>query len=59
MNKFKIWLIKLLCGGKLPLEPCTALWRLIDEENQKLENEIRCDYIEAWEEAVDRVENWI
>ena len=56
--KIRMWLIRLLFDGKVPMDASTALWRLIDEENQKPEDEIRCDYIEAWEEAAARVKNW-
>ena len=59
MKKFRMWIIRLLCGGKLPIDAVSALWILIDEENQKPEDEIRCDYIEAWEEASERVKSWI
>lgn len=59
MGKLRIWLIKLLCGGKMPLDPSAAIWMLIDEENQKEEDQIRCDYIEAWQEAAKRVKSWI
>lgn len=63
MNKLKYklfsWLVKQLCGGKTPITPSTAIWMLIDEENQKPEDEIRCDYIEAWEEAAERVPNYM
>ncbi len=62
MNKLKrkivITLIRLLCNGKAPIEPSTAIWELIDKENQKDPNEIRCDYIEAWVEAAERVRNF-
>lgn len=36
--------------------PDLALWELIDNENQKPENEIRCVYIEAWEAAIEEME---
>lgn len=58
MGRLRLWLIKILCGGKLPQKPSDALWQLIDEEKKKPENEIRCDYIEAWEEAAKRVANY-
>ena len=32
--------------------PDKALWDLIDREKEKPEDEIRCDYIEAWEVAI-------
>lgn len=61
--KLKRWKLKrrlliLLYGGKLPVDPSDALWKLIDNEKQKPENEIRCDYIEAWVEAAERVQRW-
>lgn len=58
MNKLRSWLIKLLCGGHTPVAPSVALWELIDEENQKPKDEIRCNYIEAWQEAAERVRNY-
>lgn len=58
MRKIRIWLARLLCGGRIPILPSTAIWELIDEENQKSEDEIRCDFIEAWEEAAERVQNY-
>lgn len=58
MTRFRIWLIRLLCGGKLPIEPHVAIWELIDAENRKPENEIRCDRIEAWREAANRVRDY-
>ena len=36
--------------------PDLALWDLIDKEKQKPENEIRCDYIEAWEVAIEEMD---
>lgn len=39
---------------KLPPTPQDALWKLIDEENQK--EEPRCDMIEAWEYAIEHIE---
>lgn len=36
--------------------PDLALWELIDNENQKPENEIRCVYIEALEAAIEEME---
>lgn len=57
--RIKSKILKYLLGGHLPLSPKDAIWMLIDEENQKPENEIRCDYIEAWKEAAERVKNYI
>lgn len=57
MNKFKVWLFKMIFDC-LPVSPTKALWKIIDEENQKPEDEIRCDYIEAWLEAIERVQNF-
>lgn len=59
INKIRLWAIRLLCGGHIPITPYVAIWELIDEENQKPEAEIRCDYIEAWQEAADRVRNYV
>lgn len=56
--RLKEQLLILLYGGKLPVDPSDALWKLIDNEKQKPENEIRCDYIEAWVEAAERVQRW-
>lgn len=44
--------------GEIPLVPSDAIWELIDRENQKPENEIRCDYIGALEEAAGQVRNY-
>lgn len=54
-NRIRISLICFLCGGAIPKSPVDAIWELIDEEKRKPENEIRCDVIEAWEEAAQRV----
>lgn len=59
MKKIRIWLIRLLFGGKLPIDANAAIWDLIDEEKRKPEDEVRYDYIEAWEEAADRVKNFV
>lgn len=50
--------LRKLFGGKAPIDVNDYLWKLIDLENQKPEDEIRCDYIEAWEEAADRVKDY-
>lgn len=57
MKRIGFWIIKLIFGG-IPITPADAIWELIDAENQKDEDSIRCDYIEAWEEAAHRVRNY-
>lgn len=58
MNKLRLWLIKRLCNGKIPMLPVDAIWELIDKENCKEEDAIRCDYIEALIEAAQTVRNY-
>ena len=57
-NNLLVILIKALTGGKVPIKPSDAIWELIDMEKQKPEDEIRCDYIEAWTVAAEKVRNF-
>lgn len=58
MKKIRGWLVRLLCGGRIPMLPVDAIWELIDKENGKNEDAIRCDYIEALIEAAQTVRNY-
>ena len=57
-ERMRMGLVRCLLGGECPICPSDAIWELIDRENQKPENEIRCDRIEAWEEAAGAVRNF-